>query len=68
MRSAEFLTARELYREFEQSPYRSEAMSYLELIHNLAQFVRSKRLDPEASRQLYRRLKNLLPPMEAAQL
>jgi len=60
MRSAEFVTARELYKEFLASPYHSEAADYLTLLRNVAEFVRAKKLGDAQSRSVLRKMAPLL--------
>lgn len=60
MRSAEFVTARELYKQFLASPYHSDHADYLTTLRNVAEFVRSLRMGDQQSRTVLRKMAPLL--------
>jgi len=56
MRSAEFQTGRDLYKEFEDSPFYDDNMGYLELMQAVAKFIKNKNLDADQRRFAFRKL------------
>lgn len=56
MRSAEFQTGRDLYKEFEASPFYDDNMGYLELMQAVAKFIKNKNLDADQRRFAFRKL------------
>lgn len=56
MRSAEFVSGHELYRQFQDSEYYRDDASYLEMLQSMARFLQSLNLAPEARRVAIKKL------------
>lgn len=56
MRGAEFQSGKDLYKEFENSPYYDDNMGYLELMQAVAKFIKNKNLDGDQRRFAFRKL------------
>lgn len=62
MRSAEFISGHELYKEFELSAFFNPHASYIEQLRAVAQFIRHKNFNPDQRRVAVRKLAAKLQP------
>lgn len=62
MRSAEFVSGHELYREFLDSEFYNENMDLFQLLLAAGHFIRSKNLEPQISRVALKKLMSKLRP------